>query len=680
MSEQSFTNALVKETSPYLLQHAHNPVQWYPWGEEALRRAKDEDKPILLSIGYSACHWCHVMEHESFEDEKTAGLMNENFINIKVDREERPDLDAIYMKAIQMMTGSGGWPLTVFLTPDQVPFFGGTYFPPEDRHGIPGFPRLLLSVAHAYRTKRDSILQDSKTILGELESSDASGTTGQKLTSEILDSAASNTLVNYDAENGGFGRAPKFPPSMALTFLLRSYLRTGKKQLLEVVEKTLTKMARGGVYDQLGGGFHRYSVDAFWLVPHFEKMLYDNALLSRVYLDAYLLTGNSLYRRITEETLDYVTREMTSPEGGFYSTLDADSEGHEGKYYIWTSREVEAILGEADADLFNEYYGVSPEGNFEDRSILNVPREATLVAKLCRVPEERLRQAIDRGRKLLFEAREKRVKPGRDDKILASWNGLMLRSFAEAANGLDREDYRRTAIRSAEFILSKLQRDGRLLRTYRDGLVKYNAYLEDYACVADGLISLYETTFDLRWMGKAEELAEVMIEKFRDSVGGGFYFTSDDHERLIQRPKEFYDNATPSGNSVAVSVLLRLGKLTGAGKWSRYALPILETMALPMSRYPTAFSYLLCAADFYLSNPKEIAIVGDPQAESTRALLREVFHRYLPNKVIACGLDKGLLLLKDKSQSNGLPTAYVCENFACNAPVTSAEELAAQLR
>ena len=679
MSEHKFTNALANETSPYLLQHAHNPVQWYPWGEEALHRASEEDKPILLSIGYSACHWCHVMEHESFENEDIAKLMNENFINIKVDREERPDLDAIYMTAVQMMTGGGGWPMTVFLTPEQVPFYGGTYFPPENRHGMPGFPRVLSSVAHAYRTKKDAILNDAAAIVAELEKADPSGAATRELTANILDTAVSSMVPNYDAQNGGFGRAPKFPPSMALTFLLRSHQRTGKKHLLEVVEQTLTRMACGGICDQIGGGFHRYSVDASWLVPHFEKMLYDNALLSRIYLDAYLLTRNTLYRRISQGTLDYVMREMTSPEGGFYSTEDADSEGHEGKYYLWTPKEIEAILGEADAELFCTYYGVSPDGNFEGQNILNVPRSESLVARLCHVSEERLWQAIDRGRQLLFESREKRVKPGRDEKILTSWNGLMLRSYAEAANGLDRDDYRRTAVRNAEFLLSRLRRDGRLLRTYKDGQAKHNAYLEDYACITDGLLSLYEATFDQRWISEAESLADAMIEKFRDPAGGGFYFTSDDHEQLIQRPKEFYDNATPSGNSVAVYALLRLWKFTGEERWSQQARPVLETMALPMSRYPVAFSNLLCALDLYLSGPKEIAIIGDPTQEATRALLGEVFHRYLPNKVVACGLSDELFLLLGRSRVNGLPTAFVCENYTCKAPVTSPTELAAQL-
>src|SRR4030095_10060531 len=452
MSDEKYTNALVHETSPYLLQHSHNPVSWYPWSEPALQRARQEDKPILLSIGYSACPWGHVVEHESFENEAIARIMNENFINIKVDREERPDLDAIYMNAVQMMTGSGGWPMSVFLTPDQVPFYGGTYYPPEDRHGMPGFPRILLSVAQAYRERKNEITRDAGTILIELQKGGRLPASETELSIDLLEAATRTLLANYDSQHGGFGRAPKFPPSMTMTFLLRSYRRSGDRRYLDAVELTLEKMATGGIYDQLGGGVHRESVDQYWLVPHFEKMLYDNALLSRIYLDAYLATRNDLYRRITEETLDYVVREMVSPEGGFYSTQDADSEGHEGKFFVWTPKEVEEILGEKDSDIFCGYFDVTPEGNFEGKNILHVPRDGRTVAKLNRIEEEEFWGIIKRGKKHLFEARETRVKPGRDEKILTAWNGLMLRSFAEAANGLDRDDYRSVAVCKPEFI------------------------------------------------------------------------------------------------------------------------------------------------------------------------------------------------------------------------------------
>jgi uncharacterized protein YyaL (SSP411 family) len=679
MDNHKYTNALANETSPYLLQHAHNPVDWYPWGEEALARAKREDKPILLSIGYSACHWCHVMEHESFENEEIAGLMNDRFINIKVDREERPDLDAIYMAVVQMVTGGGGWPMTVFLTPDQAPFFCGTYFPPDSRQGRPGFRQVILEVARAYSEKKEAILGSGDVIKVELQKLNRLPDAQDTLNPDILDDAVSGMVSNYDARHGGFGPAPKFPPTMTLSFLMRSYQRTGKEPLLDMVRNTLIQMARGGIYDQIGGGFHRYSVDAEWLVPHFEKMLYDNALLSRAYLDAYLITREGFYRRIAGETLDYVLREMTSPEGGFYSSQDADSEGKEGAFFLWSHGEVQSILGEDEADLFCRYFGIMPEGNFEGINILNIPRSGNIVAGLGKVTEERLLEIIRNGRRKLFDARERRVKPGRDEKILTAWNGLMLRSFAEAANVLDREDYRMAAIRNAEFLLSGLQNGGQLLRSYKDGRARFNAYLEDYAYLLDGLLSLYEASFDPRWIAEAENLADRMIRKFWDSGGDGFYFTSEDHEMLIHRPKEFYDHAVPSGNSVSAHALLRLWKFTGDERWSRYPVSIFKRMSEQVRRQPGAFAHLLCAMDFYFGRPREIAVVGSPAHSDARALLDEVFHGYLPNKVVACGLDSGIFLLKGKRQVDDRATAYVCENFTCKAPVTTAEDLRRRL-
>jgi len=677
MSEPTFTNALAKETSPYLLQHAHNPVDWYPWGKEALEKAKATDRPILLSIGYSACHWCHVMERESFEDEEIASIMNRHFINIKVDREERPDLDAIYMNAVQMMTGRGGWPMTMFLTPDQIPFYGGTYFPPVDHMGTPGFRRVLLSVATAYREKRSQIEQDPDAMIDRLVKMNQIPDGHGELSTKILEQGAAQLKADYDSQHGGFGQAPKFPPSMSLSFLMRMHLRTGERRLLEIVEHTLQKMACGGMYDQLGGGFHRYSVDAVWLVPHFEKMLYDNALLSRAYLDAFLLTRNGFYRRVVEETLDYVMREMTSPEGGFYSSEDADSEGEEGKFYVWTRADVEEILGTED-DLFCRYYDISREGNFEGKSILNVPREGSLVARLNKVTEEEFRQIIQRGREKLLKERAKRIKPGRDEKILTAWNGLMLRSFAEAANGLGRDDYRAAALKNAEFLMRELQVEGRLLRSYKDCRARFNGYLEDYANVIDGFLSLYETTFDVRWLEEAERLAGIVVDRFWDSQQSDFYLTSEDHESLIHRPKDIYDNATPSGNSVAMLALLRLGKFTAHDKWTEYAVSTMEGMAQPMGRHPAAFSHLLCALDFRLARCREIALVGDPDSPETRTLLDTIFGRYMPNKVVACGLQEDTFLLKDRSQTEGRPTAYVCEGHVCQAPTTDQEELAAQ--
>jgi len=675
MDTHKYTNGLADETSPYLLQHAHNPVDWYPWGEEALLRAKQEDKPILLSIGYSACHWCHVMERESFENEEIARLMNENFINIKVDREERPDLDAIYMSVVQMVTGSGGWPMTVFLTPDQAPFFCGTYFPSEGAGGRPGFRQVVTEVARAYRERKKDIHVNGITLKKELEKLNSLPEARDEIDPAILDESVSGIISSYDPHHGGFGPAPKFPPSMTLSFLLRSYLRSGREQFLDIVKNTLIHMACGGIYDQIGGGFHRYSVDAEWLVPHFEKMLYDNALLSRIYLDTHLMTGVGLFRRVAEETLDYVLREMTSPEGGFYSSQDADSEGKEGAFFLWSHSEVTSILNDEESDLFCRYFGITPEGDFEGINILNVPRSGDTVAKLCGIPEEHLLDVVRNGKRKLFAAREKRVKPGRDEKILTAWNGLMMRSFAEAAAALQRRDYRSAAVQNAEFLLSHLRKEGRLLRSFKDGRARFAAYLEDYAYLIDGLLSLYEASFETRWLSEAETLAGSMVREFWDSDGDGFYFTAENHEALIHRPKEFYDFATPSGNSVAAYALLRLSKFTGDRKWAQYPESIFKRMQDLILRQPGSFAHLLCAIDFYCGCPKEIAVVGDPEAEETRALLNQIFQVYLPNKVVACGSDSGTFLLKNRSRVNGKTAVYVCENFTCKAPVTSPDGL-----
>lgn len=681
-----YTNRLINETSPYLLQHTHNPVDWYAWGEEAFDRARREDKPIHLSIGYRACHWCHRLSEDCFEDEAIAQLMNENFINIKVDREERPDLDAIYMSAVQMMTGSGGWPMTVFLTPDGKPFYGGTYFPPVDRYGMPGFPRVLISVAEAYRERRDEVENSADGMLGELKRLDQvvapKEDLGGELSHEIADYAANQLLRTLDPVHGGFGNKPKFPPSMALEFLLRQYHRTKDASALNAVELTLNKMARGGMYDQLGGGFHRYSVDEKWLVPHFEKMLYDNALLSRIYTETFLATGNEFYKRIAVETLDYVVREMTDKDSGFYSTQDADSEGEEGKFFVWTLEDVAALLGEEDARLFNRYFDVSEMGNFEGHNILHVDEDIDVIARLMRVSPERLAEAIERGRPLLFNAREKRVKPYRDEKILTAWNGLMMRSFAEASRAFDRKDYLELAIRNADFLLTRLRRDGRLLRTYKDGQSKLNGYLEDYAYVIDGLLALYEASFDPRWFEEARALAETMIAQFWDAEAGGFFFTSADHERLITRTKDFYDNATPSGNSAAASALTRLSLFTGEDRYRRMAEKILQLMKPAMMRAPSAFGRLLSALDLLLALPYEIAIIGAPEAPETCAMVDVVFKRYLPNKVVAFAPEADsraselIKLLEGRGRIDGKAAAYVCRNFYCEAPQTRADGLA----
>jgi uncharacterized protein len=686
MPEHEHTNRLINETSPYLIQHAHNPVDWYPWGPEALDRSRNENKPILLSIGYSACHWCHVMEHESFENEDIARLMNENFVCIKVDREERPDLDSIYMNAVQMMTGHGGWPMTVFLTPELKPFFGGTYYPPVDRQGIPGFPRLLMAIADSYKNRADDVMSSADAIAAELNKINRFISSGEMLTSEALNDAASALARNFDRLNGGFGGAPKFPPSMNLMFLLRHFYRTKSPDALEMVELTLEKMAGGGMYDHLGGGFARYSVDAHWLVPHFEKMLYDNALLTRIYLYAYQQTKKPLYRQVVEETLEYIVRDMTDRTGAFYSSEDADSEGEEGKFYVWTKGEVVGYLGKEEGELFCEFFDVTNGGNFEHgKSILNTPRPLDKFAEdKGRDPDE-LRRIINRGKERLFAVREERVRPGRDDKSLAAWNGLMLTAFAEAANILGRDDYREIAARNAEFILTHLTREGRLLRTYKDGQSKLNGYLEDYAYVIEGLIALYEATFDLKYFNRARELADIMIAQFWDEADGGFYFTSTDHEELITRTKDYFDNATPSGNSVATISLLKLGLLTQENDYQRYAVTILRTMRQAMSRYASGFGYLLSALDFYLSEPKEIAIIGETDSHEVRLLIEEIYSRYIPNKVLAAAppaqhdAAESIKLLAGRAMIDNRATVYVCRNYTCLAPATEAKELAARL-
>jgi uncharacterized protein YyaL (SSP411 family) len=685
VTEHKHTNALIHETSPYLLQHAHNPVNWYPWGEAALEKARAENKPILLSIGYSACHWCHVMEHESFEDEAIAGLMNENFVSIKVDREERPDLDQIYMTAVQMMTGQGGWPMTMFLTPEGVPFYGGTYFPPADRYNMPGFPRVLLSVAEAFRSQPEQVANTVTSMLGELRRIGIAEESRELLTTEILDSSYRRMAKNYDATHGGFGSAPKFPPAMTLEFFLHSYHRTGSADALEMVQHTARKMAEGGMYDQLGGGFHRYSVDAKWLVPHFEKMLYDNALLARLYLHIYQLTRDEFARRIAEETLDYVMREMTDARGGFYSSQDADSEGEEGKFFVWSREEIVSLLGEANAAIFCDYFDVTESGNFEGQNILHVTKTVDEVATKHEITSARVREIIETGRQRLFEVREQRVKPDRDEKVLTGWNGLMLTSFAEASAILDRADYREVARANASFLLAELQRDGLLLRTYKDGAAKLNGYLEDYASLIDGLISLYEATGELEWIEAAIKLAHTMVDQFWDDETGGFFFTGKTHEKLIVRSKEWLDNATPSGNSMAAVVLLRLNALTANDDYRRRATTILRLMSDQIRRYPSAFGLALQAVDFYLSSPLEIAIVGGESDEGFIQMKRAVWDTYLPNRVIsllANDFDRApqmVPLLAGRNVKDRPAAAYICRSHTCEAPVFSSDDLRLQL-
>ena len=654
-------NRLAEATSPYLLQHADNPVDWFEWGEDALRRARETDRPILLSVGYAACHWCHVMERESFEDPEIARLMNEHFVSVKVDREERPDVDAIYMDAVQAMSGHGGWPMTVFLTPDGEPFFAGTYFPPEDRHGLPGFPRVLQTVAEAWRDRREDLLGQGRRVIEAIGRGPSAPP--DPLTEDLLRQAFAGLRGGFDREWGGFGGAPKFPQPMTLEFLLRCHLR-GWEGALDMVTHTLDRMAAGGIHDHLGGGFHRYAVDRTWLVPHFEKMLYDNAQLARLYLHAWQVTGTEEYRRVATGTVDYLLREMRHAEGGFFSSQDADSEGEEGRFFVWSWEELVGEVGEEVAEAL----GAGPEGNWEGRNVLWRPSGE------AEVPEEA------RGR--LFRVRERRVKPATDDKVLAGWNGLAISALARAGRALGAPRYVEAASAAADFLLSALRReDGRLLRAWREGRTSGPAYLDDHALVAAACLDLYETTFELRWFEEARGLADEILRLFRDD-GRGFFQTGADAEGLVLRPKDLFDNAVPSGNSVAAEVLQRLALLTGEAEYEQAGASALRVVRELMERAPSGFGHALGALDLYLSAAKEIAIVGDPDDAATRALIDEVWRRYLPNAVLAVGNADGatsVALLEGRDPVDGKPAAYVCERFVCQRPVTEPEVLAAKL-
>ncbi len=663
-------NRLAAETSPYLLEHAHNPVDWYPWGPEALERARREDKPILLSIGYSACHWCHVMARESFTDPDTAAMMNRFFVCIKVDREERPDLDQIYMRAVQGMTGSGGWPTTVFLLPDGTPFYGGTYFPPAERFGMPSFRRVLTAVAEAYALRKAQVAQTAAEIREFLQRPLSVARPTGPLSRDLLDLAYEQLARSYDPTHGGFGGAPKFPQPMVLDVLLRHHRRTGEPFAQEMTSTTLRAMGAGGMYDQLGGGFHRYSVDAQWLVPHFEKMLYDNALLARSYLEAWQVTGEPEFRRITEETLAFVAREMAAPEGGFYSALDADSDGEEGKFYVWTPTELVEVLGTEQAARVAEAFDVTERGNFEGRNILHAVRaDAPAIMRSVR-PQ-------------LLAARERRVRPHRDEKVLASWNGLLLRAVAEAGRVLARPDLLTMARANARFMLSRLRSGNRMLRSFKDGQARLPGYLEDQAAVADGLLALYEATFESDWLKAMGELLDEMLRAFWDEPSGMFYDTATDHERLVVRPQDVTDNATPSGTSLAVDILLRAGSLLGREDWLRCAGRVLERLGPAAAQAPSAFGRLLAALDFFLSAPVELALIGDLQGADLQAFLDVVRPRYLPNRLLTQAssgenpLD--IPLLRERPTRDGRGTAYLCEGSVCQAPATEPAELEAQL-
>ncbi|MBI5106160.1 MAG: thioredoxin domain-containing protein [Solirubrobacterales bacterium] len=656
-------NALAHETSPYLQQHRDNPVDWLPWGEQALRRAREEDKPLLVSIGYSACHWCHVMERESFEDPETAALMNEHFVCVKVDREERPDVDAIYMEAVQAMTGHGGWPLNVFATPEQVPFYGGTYFPPAPRHGMPAWRAVLAAVAETWATRRDEIRAQGDRMAERLSLSAALRPTGRDLDAAVLDDAVRNLRASFDTEWAGFGGAPKFPPSSALLFLLDRAARGGDwaQAAGEMALATLRAMASGGIHDQVGGGFARYAVDRTWTVPHFEKMLYDNALLARAYLRGFQLSGDAELRAVCEDVLAFAARELRGSEGGFLCALDADSEGVEGRFYVWTVAELRDVLGD-DAGAAIAWFGATEAGNFEGANVLE--------GRGPRPPAEQR----ERIRAALLEARARRVRPGLDDKRLTAWNGLMIQAFAEAGAVLGREDLLAVARDAAGFVLAELRDErGRLLRTWKDGRARLNGYLEDHAFLLEALLALYEATFEPRWFAAARETADAILEHFADPAHGGFFATSDDHEHLVVRRKDLEDHPIPSGSSSAALGLLRLAALTGDARYEEAAASHLRLVGDLLGRHPQAFAHALQALDHLLATPREVALAGDP--EGVAALAAVVREELRPGLVLAGPPGDGVPLMEGRQPVGGRAAAYVCERFACRMPVTEPSQV-----
>ena len=689
-TQESHTNRLAGETSPYLLQHAHNPVDWYPWGEEALAEARERDVPIFLSIGYAACHWCHVMERESFEDEQTAADLNARFVAIKVDREERPDLDSIYMDAVQAMTRQGGWPMNVFLTPDGRPFYGGTYFPDEPRHGMPSFRQVLSRIAELWTSQREDIEKTATSVAEHVRNEqDAATRLAEQIDGQpapdptlLLRGVVDTLHENFDAVDGGFGAAPKFPQPMTLELLLREHLRTSNREPLLMLEKTLDAMAAGGIYDHLGGGFARYSTDKQWLVPHFEKMLYDNAQLARVYSHTAQVTGDEHYAYIARETLDFAVHELRNPPGGgFASSLDADTDGQEGLTYTWHASEIRELLG-TDAPLFEAAYGVTPAGNWEGRTILHrVRSDSELAAELGR-PRDEVREALAGARVTLLRARDDRPQPARDDKVLTSWNGLMIGAFADAGVALQERPFVEVATEAADFVLQNLRtEDGRLLRSWKDGRAQHAGTLEDHAHLAHGLLAVYEATFEERFFVAARELADLILEHF-SADEGGFHDTADDAESLFARPRNLYDNAIPSGGAMATMVLLRLAALTGEGGYRSSAERALAPMPAIAAKYPTGLAQWLLAYGLASGPIIEIAIVGDPGADDTKALLASARARYRPGQVVALAPDPGtsaVPLLHGRSRMEGAATAYVCREFACRQPTTDPAVLARQL-
>jgi len=682
------TNRLIHETSPYLLQHAHNPVDWFAWGPEAFEKARAENKPVMLSIGYSACHWCHVMEHESFENESIAAVMNEHFVSIKVDREERPDLDHIYQNVVQMLSGQGGWPLTMFLTPEQEPFYGGTYFPPEDRYGRPGFPRILAAVADAYHRRPDEVTKSIQQIREGLQKLSSLEASPGELSPDILTNAARALANNFDMVHGGFGTQPKFPNASNLEYLLRYWHVSGNENFLNMARLATRKMASGGIYDHLGGGFHRYSVDERWLVPHFEKMLYDNAQLLPLYLHMYQITHDEFYARVARETLTYIKREVLAPEGGFYATQDADSEGEEGKFFVWTKAEVDALLGE-DSRLFCRYYDITDTGNWEHgNNILHLTVSLDQTAKMFSRPLDEVAASIESSKALLFATREQREKPFRDEKILTSWNGLMLSGMVQAYSVLGDVEALQAVRDTITFLQRHMLRDGRLLSVYKDGQAKLNGYLDDYAFLSAALLDAFEATFTPAYFDLAQQLINTMLAEFWDEEQWGFFFTGKSHETLIERTKSVYDQAIPSGTSVATTTLLRLYHYTGRADYLQRAEQVLYLVRRHMEQQPFGVGSLLTTLDFYVRKPQEIVLIGTPDAEETQAMLRALHQQYIPNRVlfqidpqqVAAAL-AALPLLRDvlagKAQVDGKATVYVCHNFTCSLPVTDPEALTA---
>ncbi|MCX6081209.1 MAG: thioredoxin domain-containing protein [Chloroflexi bacterium] len=690
-------NHLTNENSPYLLQHANNPVDWYPWGPEALSRSHNEDKPIFLSIGYAACHWCHVMERESFEDDATATFMNTHFINIKVDREERPDLDSIYMSATVSMTGSGGWPMSVFLTPDLRPFYAGTYFPPEPRFNLPSFRDLLTSIANAWQEQRGEILRVSAQVSAHIQNLAAGNNGGSMpLTRTLLANAAEQLVKSYDWGFGGWGEAPKFPQPMTIEFLLCLGTLDSSSPALEVRQKyiqiashALQAMARGGMYDLVGGGFARYSVDNLWKTPHFEKMLYDNAQLAQVYLHAYLVTGQVRFRQICEETLDFLLREMRHPAGGFFSSLDADSEGQEGKFYTWDFSELESILG-PEFEFFQTAYGLAPAHkrqtgqthDLEGKLIIQRALDDNKLAARFNLSLVAVNARLDGCHRMLLEIRNQRIRPGTDDKVLTSWNALALVAFAEAGRYLSRQDYVEAAAQNAHFLLDNLYADGQLLRSWRNNSARRPAYLDDYANLILALLALYQSQPETHWYTSALNLATEMVEHFKDPAGG-FFDVRDDHQNILMRPKDVQDNATPSGNAQAANALLQLAEYGDRPEWRKIAEVMLGATLESAVRFPTAFAKWLCATDFCLGPTRQVAIVGAPQNPMTQTLVSALWQTYQPRQVVAIASDPAEqalpALLKNRPMFRGLPSAYVCHGFVCLQPVNTPDELIAQL-